>query len=282
MKMRSWFLRNWFGIFGIAIGFLIAYYFYSKSIIRREPIFIVDPSRTEILNSARISQSPVRVIKQNGDEIKSDLTAVKFYFWNNGKAPIKKADILKNISIALDDPNGEIIETRILKTSREITNVRLSPSKNNPSTVIDIDFSILEYRDGITGQIIFAGSPKANFNISGIIEGAREIRSSESVARSKFWLDFLRYVFYGVFIIIGFIIFVSFMNFLEKRVFAPMRAKNIKISDKTQNIIGVSLLVLFVLGLILAFIFQGIGEMRETARKSITELVPGDIIPSNR
>ena len=99
------------------------------------------------------------------------LTAINFSFWNKGRKPIKRENIIEKIHIILDDPEGVIVEVRLLKVPREFTNVTLNFSTYNPKRTIDIDFRILERNDGATGQIIYAGNPESNLHIGGIIEG---------------------------------------------------------------------------------------------------------------
>ena len=100
-----------FGIGGIISG----YYFYEKSIRERLPVVSVDPVRTNIVNSADLSDL---TILYHGDPIKqTSVTSLRIYFWNRGDLPIIKAahDILGNyIFDSLAVQNGRFGPTQII------------------------------------------------------------------------------------------------------------------------------------------------------------------------
>lgn len=175
MDFKSYVKKHGFSFLGWTIPIILSLYLFNLSFAPREPRFLVDYYRTEILNSKLISRVPIKVIKNNGEEIASDLTAVKLYFGNTGKRSIKKEHILEDIIFKIDDPEVEIIDFRVLRESRDIVGFCINPidgSKNN----IRIDFKILEYRDAAELQIIYAGNPEADFKlVSGIIEESKPI-----------------------------------------------------------------------------------------------------------
>jgi hypothetical protein len=163
------------GIFGI----FLAAYFYQESIREREPFFVTDPVRTEILKSAQVQGVPIKVTRTNGSEIKSDLNSLRFYLWNNGKESIRDTNVLQKISIRIDDPNARIIYPTTLKVSREVTGISVAPDPQDPERVLLVSFKILEKNDGTTCQIIYEGRPDARLVISGVIEGTKGFRSEE-------------------------------------------------------------------------------------------------------
>lgn len=160
------------------VGIVLAVYYYQQSAREREPSFVTDPVKTEILKSTEVVGVPIRVTRIDGTEIKSDLSAVRFYLWNNGKEPIRDTHILRQISIRLDDPNARILYPTLLKISREVTDASVVVDPKNPEKVLLVNFKILEKDDGMTGQIIYEGKPDANLIVSGVIEGAAEIHTN--------------------------------------------------------------------------------------------------------
>jgi len=167
------FLKKYgFGVVSLLFGFVVSLYFYNKSRFEREPIFFVDSVRTEILNQDMLSEPPIRVLRTtDGSEIKSDLTSLQFYFWNDGRKPIKREDILERLYLQLSDSSSEIIHHRLLKVSRPIVDFELKTQTGFGKNFLSMDFRILEEKDGITGQIFYLGDPSSELIINGTIEG---------------------------------------------------------------------------------------------------------------
>lgn len=186
--MTEFLKRYWFGIVGILIGCLGVFYSVQKSKYEREPIFLLDSVRTEIINKQIISETSVRVIKSDGTEVTNDLTALRFYFWNDGKKPIKKEDILEPLFLQLSDSSSEIIDYRVLKLSRDVTGFQLSRDKLKEKNVLSIDFRILEKDDGITGQIIYSGNPNSMLLMKGTIEGVKVVGTKIQVQKKYLFL----------------------------------------------------------------------------------------------
>lgn len=107
---------------GIIVSFSISYYFFDIQKNKREPYFIVDPHRIEIIDSNNLEKWPIEVIrKKDKTPINGDISAFRFFFWNLGRRSIdgsyhtknkdnKNKDILQNIQIAFTDDNVEILQ----------------------------------------------------------------------------------------------------------------------------------------------------------------------------
>jgi len=83
MSVKEFLRRNWVSILAIIIGIsgiVLAYYFHRVSIARREPVFLIDPARTRIMDSKSFSETPLRIVRADGSQIKGDITSVRFYF----------------------------------------------------------------------------------------------------------------------------------------------------------------------------------------------------------
>src|SRR5207247_5981904 len=149
----------------------------------REPILVVDPNRVEILSTERLATAPIKVLRRDNTPIETDVYAVRFYFWNAGRRSIKPDNVLEPIRVSLDTAS-EILDFRVLKTSRPITHARLVPSGSRLATLVLV-FSILERGDGLTGQVIYQGKRTAHLGITGTIEG---VDAGIRVRRSpSFW-----------------------------------------------------------------------------------------------
>jgi hypothetical protein len=151
------------------VGFALSIYFYEISKKEKDPTFVVEPVRTEIINSSKLQNSPIRVIKSDSQEIKRDLTSIRFYFWNKGKEAIKKENILSDIIIQTE-PSTKIIHNRILKQARDISHISLNQIDSNK---LKLDFKILENEDGFTGEILLEGNPNSKIAIRGAVEGVK-------------------------------------------------------------------------------------------------------------
>ncbi len=274
--------HHWLTLISIILSIIVSAYYYGLSVRTRDLIFVVDPNKTTILSSESISKAPIKVLKtNNGEEIKSDLMAVKFYVWNQGKESIRAENVLERIVIQLDDPAGEIIDAKILRISRDITKMSIRPDLENPKQKIILDLYILEHNDGLTGQIIYVGNPRTNFNIKGIIEGQDQIRTNDLIAKSKMFYDLCKYVGVIVFSILAAILFAVIGSYLEKRGQLLADSKKFKLSEKAEKKIGIAILIFFALFFMFIVAFPARYELQEDAKKKIVEIVPSSIIPSN-
>lgn len=285
MFSREFLKRNWLGILGLTVGIvgiLVSIYFYNESKVERIPTFVLDPTRTRILSSQSVAETPITVLKKDGRQVKSDLTSVRFFFWNQGKQPIKREHILRNIYIILEDPRGEILDFRLLKTSRDITEFTLLPDTSDPKHRIKIDFSILENRDGATGQIIYEGNPTALFSVSGVIEGAKQIETSDTMSDSVRWFDYIKaFSFVWLMLIcisVMWLLFVITKRFSRviTRFTSSRLGKFAKVSwDTISFLFAISLFLIMAYSLII----KPVKELKDRAKKEIVQKVPKDILP---
>lgn len=168
-------MKRFWELFGVAlgiIGIVISFYLYEISKRERLPTFIVEPIRTEIVNTKKLIKG-IRILRNDSIEIKSDLTSIRFYFYNQGKESIKKENILSQITIKTD-PSTKIIYSNLLKVSRTINQVQL---KQIDSNKLNLEFNILEYNDGFTGELFVEGNSNTEINLEGEIEGVRRFKN---------------------------------------------------------------------------------------------------------
>ncbi len=287
-QSRSFFMKNWMSLLGIVtsvISIVIALYLYNP-VAERVPTLLVDPLRTTIIDSKLFPNSSLKVIQGNNVIVQDDVTALRFYFWNAGKQSIKQENVLRPLTVFLNDPAGKILDFKILKVSRpDVVNVKLTPSNKNPEKELLLEFNILEENDGIACQIIYAGNPSAELTPSGVVEGVRRISSNETVSGGQFWSELLRLLPIYLAVIMGIILFILFIGLA----FRIMRWRGF-IMDKTDIAQGTSYefvryvaraLPYLVVGAIIIFIVFTLFILipRESAQVNVVKAVPTSIKP---
>lgn len=215
--------QDWRFILSIVIALsslIYAVYAHRENSYRRKPVFWTDPSRVEILNAKHLSEAPIKVIRTKDDsEIVADLVAVRFYFWNAGRKPIKKIHIIEEPKVTISDPESEIIDFRVLKMSRDPVKFRLMPGQKDNEVVIQ--FQVLEQNDGAACQIIYTGEKESRLAISGFIEESGNIEMPPQTNRVRRLLS-KRYL------ILIFIIFV-FIYILTRWIYGDSARRLIRI-----------------------------------------------------
>jgi hypothetical protein len=186
---RSSFLRrNWLTILVGILGIGSTCYFYQLSISEKEPIFLIDPIRTIVINSKSLPKTTLKIAKENDIPVQGDIISIRFYFWNNGKQTIRKEHILTPLILSLSDKGGEILDYKLLSLSRkEVINAMIERNELEPKTSLNITFRILEKHDGFTGQIIYSGDPNSELIMKGVIEGVKAIKTNASLSRFGFY-----------------------------------------------------------------------------------------------
>jgi hypothetical protein len=208
--------KHWFGILGILIGAGLSFYFYEESNSPPRLSIFVDPIRTPIIDSSRFSSTTLRVLRPNGTEIKSDVTATKFYIWNNGRGSIKSTEILEPLLISIKDHNSVVLDYKILKVSRNVVKPVITGNPVDPNRSLMLSFSILEPEDGFTGQIIYEGPPKVEFSISGTIEKIRRITTNTKMRDSVILTLMVMYIVMPI-VMLGHLLFQLFYQMHRNR-----------------------------------------------------------------
>ncbi len=281
--------RNWLGIVGVIgaitgiIGIALSIHFYSISRSIREPIFLEDPIRTEILTHERITQAPIKVFRSDGDEVTSDLISLRFYFWNAGNDPIHSDDLLRDLTIYLDNQDAKILDFRLLKTSRDVAGLALKRDPSDPNRSLILSFTILEYNDGATGQIIYEGASDCKLKIKGVIEGVKRFTLNTDLQPAKFWSEIgKRYLPFLVIILLTY--WLGTTKYSSELI--PKRLRSIWMRIYTHNLatvikLGFMLFLLLILTIVLVLgIFIGpISQAKKDAGKNVVQNVPSQILP---
>src|SRR5438132_3491285 len=112
--------RQWPGIvIGVIPGLALSLYIYVQTREARDPVFVVDPNRVEIISHERVANSPITVLHDK-IPIQGDVYAVRFFFWNAGKRSIRPENVLEPIQITLGDSGSQILDFRSVKASRPV------------------------------------------------------------------------------------------------------------------------------------------------------------------
>jgi hypothetical protein len=116
-------------------------------------------------------------------------------FWNAGRQPIRRDDLVENHPLEILVPsNTEILEVRVVATTRPDIDFAVFPEI--PSTKPQIGFSFLNHRDGGTVEILHTGSDPYAVSIEGAIVG---VNGPPTPVNPHQWSDPLgSYVFPGI------------------------------------------------------------------------------------
>jgi hypothetical protein len=173
MSQRVWdiIISN---VLSIAITIVFGYYFLYVGEKQREPTFYVDPVKTMIIDKTTAADAPIQLLKANHDTIRNNVISVYFYFFNQGQETIKKENIYSPIKIKVDT-SSEILYHKVLKTSRNVSGIRIDKDTVDKSLIVHFD--ALEKDDGFVGQLIYEGNVDSKIFIEGGIDGAKEFKS---------------------------------------------------------------------------------------------------------
>jgi hypothetical protein len=292
LNAKSFFKKNWLNILSLvigAVGVLLAIKFYNQSKLERIPTFVVDPARTSIFDSKILSENPIRVSKRDGTPITSDVTSLRFFFWNQGSQSIRSGNVLRSISFTLEDSSAEILDFRTLKLSRDVTGIRLLRDSLWPSNRLKMDFAILEHLDGISAQIIYEGNPAASLSISGVVEGANRINTKENITESVSWVDYLLTVIAIIFVFLmfwGIVGLFDLFGWLVK-ILLPKRLRErwgIKDSKDFGYFVMLAVLAILFVFVVLKGLYtitiQPLLEVKQNVKQEFVQEIPDWLLPN--
>jgi hypothetical protein len=170
------------GIFGV----FLAIYFNSQSTKEREPTYYVHPERVKIVDTERAQSGEIEVIFKGEPIRKSNITAVKIYFWNSGGMHISKNDILEQLYFEFPK-SVNLIEAIVTSQTRQVVNFKIHNINLNQTNIIPVDFDILEKNDGVSIQAIFSGPPDSEIKLKGTIVEAGNPKHLDSPELQKYY-----------------------------------------------------------------------------------------------
>jgi hypothetical protein len=137
----------------------------------RELTFLVNPVRTTVVKAGQASRLKVSL---EARELTNDITALQVAFWNAGKRPIRRGEILEPIVLSTGSGHP-ILEGTLRKSSRQVTQIALGAARVTNGD-LGVSWDILESADGGVLQLIYEGDTSVPLQIRGIVEGQRSIR----------------------------------------------------------------------------------------------------------
>ncbi|WP_410095004.1 hypothetical protein [Vibrio cholerae] len=271
--------KDWLGIWGIVIGvcgLLSSFYFYNESVKSREPFFLEEPIRSLIVEAESMKSFPLQIVSRDGKPVEKDISSIRAYFWNDGAESIKRDNILKNIYIQLLSDDVEIIDVKILKTSRpDIVKPQISLLEKDK---IGVDFDILESDDGFSMQILYAGDSASLIQVGGVVEGSKTIQTNKSVSDYHFYKTVLIYAVAPIFVVLIPFIYIAYK---PGNTLSPFRILGIVIGVERLNKKGkfiAVILVLIMISLPMAITYyKERPKYLENAEKSMMSSVPTEI-----
>jgi hypothetical protein len=267
--------KNWMGMLGLAVGVVGVFcsiYFYNISKISREPVFLISPNRTIILDKERVTEAPLRVTRKDGTPINDYVSSVLLYFWNNGNMAIRKNEILEPLIFYFEDKNAEILDVKIITKSREVIKPALSMVDNR----IKISFEILENNDGFFAQVIYAGDPKSNVMLDGTIIGVDKISTNTEMVERKFFSENMGVVIALIIVIASIFVFFLVLNFFEKSKIVK-KLSTYKYFERATDLFFTCVVLVFIGGFLYFMVIATIDRSKKKAVSSVAELVPKDL-----
>lgn len=163
----------------VIIGVYVSWYYYEKSIQKRQPIFAVDVIPSTVYDTKQELRVPLKVTREDGQPLTKSVHVASHIFWNAGNLPISASDVLTPIRISLGNQSSELLAVSVVKQSRAVT--ACTVKQDSPNS-FQIAFRILEQEDGCQIRIFYAGSQSPGYKIDGEIIGVKKLTiSGESV-----------------------------------------------------------------------------------------------------
>jgi hypothetical protein len=171
MRLFSHPLVGMTGTVAGVLGLVLSVYFYVQSDKKPDFVCLVNPAQAVVVKTGESSALHVFF----GDrELKSDVTAAQVAIWNRGNESIRPENILDQVTLCTN-PQVPILEAVVRKKSRSVVDVSLDQSKLS-SGVVGVKWNILEQGDGAIVQLVYAGPPSTQIQITGVIERQNQIR----------------------------------------------------------------------------------------------------------
>lgn len=152
------------------IGLPLSFYFYHAA--KEYPLltYYISPAKAVVVKAGQASK--LTALYDN-KVITTDITAAQIVLWNGGSRSIKGTDVLQPVVIHVGS-DTPILEASVRKISREVIQLKLNTEELDKGRV-SVSWNILEPNDGGIVQLIYAGDPEVNVDVSGIIEGSRKL-----------------------------------------------------------------------------------------------------------
>ncbi len=161
------------------IGIVLAVFFYRRSIHKPVPTYGIPPFGVRIVNGSQMTASGLEVLHDGNPIGDRDVAAVTLFFWNDGRAPIRKTDVLEPYMIAVRGPI-DVLDYRMSMATRDVCGFSCGEILRHEAwTFLKVNFDIVEQSDGAAFQIVYAGDLTAPIILRGVSVGAQEPENKE-------------------------------------------------------------------------------------------------------
>jgi hypothetical protein len=127
-----------------------------------------------LLGSASDSLPPAIVVQYDGISIPR-LTKTHVIIWNNGENTISGTDIVPKDPLRLQvGEDGKILSVSVIKTSRDVIDVKLLPINNDYPYQALLTFDYLDAKDGVVVEILHTSTerkPRVRGTLRGLPQG---------------------------------------------------------------------------------------------------------------
>jgi hypothetical protein len=143
MKSLEGFLKNpWVSLIGYLagiIGTISGIYFFFDTLESRELTFYIHPAKTAIVSADKSDKLKVYF---EDKLLERSVTAINITFWNAGKTPIRKDDILEKLEFRTPK-NIPILEVKLIKATRDVVGLEIDQTRLSKG-VLPLSWKILE------------------------------------------------------------------------------------------------------------------------------------------
>ncbi|WP_455913286.1 hypothetical protein [Pseudomonas syringae] len=159
---------NWLsglvGIGGLVFGVLT--YLWSRRRTKLAYVYVGE----HLLGSASDALPPAIVVQYNGVSIPR-LSKTQVIIWNNGENTISGTDIVPKDPLRLQvGEDGKILSVSVLKTSRDVIDVKLLPISIDHPNEAFITFDYLDAKDGVVIEILHTSTERKPY-MKGTLRG---------------------------------------------------------------------------------------------------------------
>src|SRR5450432_2154547 len=97
-----------------------------RSIKKPIPSYAIHPFRVRLVDKSRINPPDSNIFHDGRMLDAQNVTCATLFFWNDGRAPIRKSDVLTPYSIDLDK-SAQLLECQTINVTRQVCEFQISP-----------------------------------------------------------------------------------------------------------------------------------------------------------